>query len=260
MTEKTRAIVPVHYAGVGCEMDAIMAIADSKGLVVIEDNAHGLYGKYKGKNLGSIGQMATQSFHETKNIICGEGGALVINEDKYSERAEIVREKGTDRTRFFRGQVDKYSWIDKGSSYAPSDILAAFLYAQLMSAENIQSKRKNIWQFYLNNVQTWADQNGVGLPYVPDCCEQPYHMFYLLMPSNDIRSHFISHLKKQNINSVFHYLPLHSSRMGIELGGAGVECPVTDDVSERLVRLPFFNDIRNDELERIVDAVTSYTF
>lgn len=260
ITDRTRAIVPVHYAGVGCEMDAILDIADSKGLYVIEDNAHGLYGKYKGKNLGTFGQFATQSFHETKNIICGEGGALVINDANYSERAEIIREKGTDRSKFFRGQVDKYSWVDKGSSYVPSDILAAFLYAQLQHAEEIQSKRKDIWEYYFSALSSWANKSDVGLPYVPEYCEQPYHMFYLLMPAYDIRDDFIAHLKKHNINAVFHYLPLHSSDMGIELSEVAVECPVTDDVSSRLVRLPFFNDITKNELERIVGAVLSYTF
>jgi len=196
ITDKTRAIVPVHYAGVGCDMDAIMDIARARNLVVIEDNAHGLYGKYKKRNLGSIGHLATQSFHETKNIICGEGGALVINDDEYSERAEIVREKGTDRSRFFRGQVDKYSWIDIGSSYVMSDILAAFLYGQLLNSATIQENRKAIWEFYFKNLQEWAERSGVRMPLVPDYCQQAYHMFYLLMPSQEIRSDFMSYLEK----------------------------------------------------------------
>lgn len=260
VTEKTRAIVPVHYAGVGCEMDTILDIAENNNLVVIEDNAHGLYGMYKGRNLGSIGQLATQSFHETKNIICGEGGALVINDSSYTERAEIIREKGTDRSKFFRGQVDKYSWVDKGSSYVMSDILAAFLYAQLMKAEDIQGKRKRLWDLYHDNLRAWAERCGVGLPFVPDYCDQSYHMFYLIMPDSDIRSDFINYLKKYNINSVFHYVPLHSSKMGIELSDGAVECPVTDDVSSRLVRLPFFNDITEVEIERVVNAIQAYTF
>lgn len=258
ITDKTRAIVPVHYAGVACEMDAIVDIAASRNLIVIEDNAHGLYGKYKGKNLGSIAPLATQSFHETKNIICGEGGALVMNDDSYAERAEIIREKGTDRSRFFRGQVDKYSWVDKGSSYVTSDILAAFLYAQLIGAERIQNKRKHIWNFYHANLQQWADKAGVGLPFVPEYCEQPYHMFYLLMPSSDIRTDFIKFLDEHNINSVFHYLPLHSSKMGKELSETVMSCPVADDVSDRLVRLPFFNNLTDQEMERVVTTVNSY--
>ena len=260
ITDKTRAIVPVHYAGVGCEMDMILDIANSKNLIVIEDNAHGLYGKYKGRNLGSIGQLATQSFHETKNIICGEGGALVINDSKYGERAEIIREKGTDRSRFFRGQVDKYSWVDKGSSYVMSDILSAFLYAQLMRAEVIQEKRKSIWEFYCKKLQEWASNFKVRLPYVPSHCQQSYHMFYLLMPSSGVRSDFISYLKLHNIHSVFHYLPLHSSKMGKELCGLNLGCPVADDISNRLVRLPFFNNMTIDETRRVVDVVRSFSF
>ena len=259
ITDKTRAIVPVHYAGVGCDMDAIMDIANTRGLMVIEDNAHGLYGKYKGTNLGSIGHMATQSFHETKNIICGEGGALVVNDDRYCDRAEIIREKGTDRSRFFRGQVEKYSWIDKGSSYVMSDILAAFLYAQLLNSETIQENRKRIWGFYFDNLKEWAEHSGVGMPHVPAYCEQSYHMFYLLMPSQEIRSDFISYLDKYNIGSVFHYQPLHSSKMGAELGGKETACPITDDISSRLVRLPFFNNITSTALERVVNAINSFT-
>jgi len=258
ITDKTRAIVPVHYAGVGCEMDVIMDIASVRNLVVIEDNAHGLFGSYKGRDLGSFGHMATQSFHETKNIICGEGGALVINDKQYSERAEIIREKGTDRSRFFKGQVDKYSWIDKGSSYVMSDILAAFLYAQLMCADEIQKKRKTIWELYYSSLLGWADRFDIGLPFVPEYCSQPYHMFYLLMPSHDTRSDFIRYLKMHNINAVFHYLPLHSSKMGRELNDLKIECPVSDDVSSRLVRLPFFNGLSAVEIKRITDTINAY--
>ncbi|MBC7810370.1 MAG: dTDP-4-amino-4,6-dideoxygalactose transaminase, partial [Burkholderiales bacterium] len=182
ITPNTRAIIPVHYAGVGCEMDTIMDIANRHNIVVIEDNAHALFAKYRGRNLGTFGSMASQSFHETKNFICGEGGALLINDTSYAERAEIIREKGTNRSRFFRGQVDKYTWVDVGSSYLPSDMLAAFLYAQLEERAKIQSIRQRIWTFYNDQLQGWAQANGVGLPYVPDHCEQPYHMFYLLLP------------------------------------------------------------------------------
>ncbi|MCA9450940.1 MAG: DegT/DnrJ/EryC1/StrS family aminotransferase, partial [Candidatus Omnitrophica bacterium] len=183
ITPRTRAIVPVHYAGVGCEMDAILTIAQRHGIAVVEDNAHGLFGKYKGRYLGTFGCLATQSFHETKNFTCGEGGALLINDPQYIERAEIIREKGTNRSRFFRGQVDKYTWVDVGSSYLPSDILAAFLYAQLEARDQIQAKRQSIWHCYNDHLQDWATANGVRLPIVPACCEQPYHMFYLLLPS-----------------------------------------------------------------------------
>ncbi|MBL8156320.1 MAG: dTDP-4-amino-4,6-dideoxygalactose transaminase, partial [Anaerolineae bacterium] len=178
ITPRTRAIVPVHYAGVACDMDSIMTLAEARGLVVVEDNAHGLFGKYKGRPLGAIGALATQSFHETKNFTCGEGGALVINDPAYSERAEIIREKGTNRSRFFRGQVDKYTWVDVGSSYLPSEMLAAFLYAQLEQRQAIQSRRRDIWETYNRRLADWAAAQHVRLPVVPPECEQAYHMFY----------------------------------------------------------------------------------
>src|SRR5437016_8657468 len=183
ITPRTKAILVLHYAGVACEMDAIMEIAERHGIPVIEDNAHGLFGKYRGRYLGTFGSLATQSFHETKNFTCGEGGALIINDPQYIERAEIIREKGTNRSRFFRGQVDKYTWVDIGSSYLPSDVLAAFLYAQLKSREQIQAQRKHIWDYYYRHLEDWGRSSGVTLPYIPEHCEQPYHMFYLLLPS-----------------------------------------------------------------------------
>jgi len=213
LTPHTRAIMAVHYAGVACEMDRIMALAAERGLEVLEDNAHGLFGKYKGRYLGTFGSLAAQSFHETKNFTCGEGGALLINDMRFSERAEIIREKGTDRSRFFRGQVDKYTWVDVGSSYLPSDMLAAFLLAQFEAWEEIQGKRRRIWEFYDRNLQTWAAQNGVRRPVIPQHCEQPYHMYYLLLPSLEARQALIAHLKTYGILSVFHYLPLHLSTM-----------------------------------------------
>jgi len=243
ITSRTRAIVPVHYAGVGCEMDAILEIAGCHNIAVVEDNAHGLFGKYKGRYLGTFGCLATQSFHETKNFTCGEGGALLINDPQYIERAEIIREKGTNRSRFFRGQVDKYTWVDVGSSYLPSDILAAFLYAQLEAKEQIQAKRQTIWRYYYDHLLEWADTHGVRLPIVPAHCEQPYHMFYLLMPSLELRLRLIEHLKAHGILSVFHYQPLHLSDMGCRYGGQPGDCPVTEDVSDRLLRLPFYNDL-----------------
>jgi dTDP-4-amino-4,6-dideoxygalactose transaminase len=214
ITPRTRAIAPVHYAGVGCEMDEICAIAAKHQIPIVEDNAHGLFGKYRGKNLGTFGAFATQSFHETKNVTCGEGGALIINDPGYIERAEIIREKGTNRSRFFRGQVDKYTWVDVGSSYLPSDILAAFLYAQLEAREEIQAKRRKIWEYYYDNLATWAGENVVRLPVVPAYCDQSYHMFYILLPSLEYRQALIEHLKSRGILSVFHYLPLHLSDMG----------------------------------------------
>ena len=258
ITPRTKAIVPVHYAGVGCEMDAILDIAGRYGVAVIEDNAHGLFGKYKGKYLGTFGCLATQSFHETKNVTCGEGGALLINDPQYVERAEIIREKGTNRSRFFRGQVDKYTWVDLGSSYLPSDILAAFLYAQLEAREQIQAKRQRIWGYYYEHLQDWAQGHGVRLPIVPAHCEQPYHMFHLLMSSLEQRQALIAHLKVHGILSVFHYLPLHLSQMGRRFGGKEGDCPVTEDVSDRLLRLPFYNDLTEAEQASVVEAICNF--
>jgi dTDP-4-amino-4,6-dideoxygalactose transaminase len=255
ITQRTRAIVAVHYAGVGCEMDAISEVAARHSLAVIEDNAHGLFGEYKGRRLGSFGCLATQSFHETKNFSCGEGGALLINDPKYIERAEIIREKGTNRSRFFRGQVDKYTWVDMGSSYLPSEILSAFLYAQFEARDTIQSIRKRIWLYYFENLRDWAQKRGVKLPFVPSHCEQPYHMFYLILPSLQARQELIDHLGARGINSVFHYLPLHLSPMGRTFGGKAGACPVTEDLSDRLLRLPFYNELSETDQSRVVSAI-----
>ncbi|MDZ7267790.1 MAG: dTDP-4-amino-4,6-dideoxygalactose transaminase [candidate division KSB1 bacterium] len=258
ITPRTRAIVPVHYAGVGCEMDAIMEIARRHHIPVVEDNAHGLFGKYRGKYLGTFGALATQSFHETKNFTCGEGGALLINDLQYAERAEILREKGTNRSRFFRGQVDKYTWVDIGSSYLPSDLLAAFLLAQLEQRENIQNKRRALWQLYRSLLAEWAEQNLVRLPVVPPHCEQAYHMFYLLMPDLATRTRFLAHLKERAILAVFHYLPLHRSPMAARWLDRPCVCPVTEEISDRLVRLPFFNSMTPEEILRVVAAVREF--
>lgn len=257
---KTKAIIPVHYAGVGCEMDVIMEISELHGVPVIEDNAHGLFGKYKGRYLGTFGAMATQSFHETKNFNCGEGGALLINDPIYTERAEIIREKGTNRSRFFRGQVDKYTWVDIGSSYLPSDMLAAYLFAQFETSSEIQKIRKRIWRYYQTHLSAWASENGVRLPIVPEHCEQAYHMFYLLLPSLGDRQALIAHLKALGITSPFHYLPLHLSDKGKEFGGKAGDCPVTEDVSDRLLRLPFYNELTEADLDRVAAGVLSFRF
>jgi dTDP-4-amino-4,6-dideoxygalactose transaminase len=258
ISSRTKVIVVVHYAGVGCEMDSIVALAERHGIALVEDNAHGLFAKYKGKNLGTFGCLATQSFHETKNVTCGEGGALLINEEKFIERAEIIREKGTNRNRFFRGQVDKYTWVDLGSSYLLSDVLAAFLFAQLEHREQIQLGRRRIWETYNEELAEWAFKNGVALPFVPAYCEQSWHMFYVLMPSLEERQAFIAHLKKDDIGSVFHYVPLHLSEMGRRWGGKEGDCPVTECVSERLVRLPFYNELSEEDQTRVVSAVLDY--
>jgi len=256
---KTKVIVPVHYAGIGCEMDVIMGIAEKFNIPVVEDNAHGLFGKFKGKYLGTFGNFATQSFHETKNFTSGEGGALLINDPEYIERAEIIREKGTNRSRFFRGQIDKYTWVDIGSSYLPSDILAAFLYAQLENRELIQSKRKRVWNFYASRLKDWAEDNDFRIPFVPSHCEQPYHMFYLLSPSLEIRQSLIEYLMSNRVHAVFHYLPLHISDMGKGFGGKKGDCPVTEDISDRLVRLPFYNDISEEDQSRVIELIHSFS-
>ena len=260
ITSRTKAILPVHYAGVGCEMDTIMDIADRHHVPVVEDNAHGLFGKYKGQFLGTFGVMATQSFHETKNFSCGEGGALLINDPVYVERAEIIREKGTNRARFFRGQVDKYTWVDIGSSFLPSDILAAFLYAQLEQREKIQLHRKNIWEMYHAGLIDWATAHSVQLPHIPDYCEQSYHMFYFLLPNLELRQKFITYLRELGIYSVFHYLPFHLSDMGQRFGGKPGDLPVTESISDRLVRLPFHNALTSSEQEQVIDAIREFPF
>lgn len=258
ITPRTRAVVPVHYAGVGCEMDAIGAIAARHNVAVVEDNAHGLFGRYRGKLLGTFGALATQSFHETKNFMCGEGGALLVNDPQYVERAEILREKGTNRSRFFRGQVDKYTWVDLGSSYLPSDLLAAFLYAQLEARDRIQAQRRRAWEYYAAELADWLPERGVRLPIVPEHCDQPYHMFYLLFPSLEERQAVIAHLKSRGILSVFHYLPLHLSDMGRQFGGQPGDCPVTERVSDQLLRLPLFNDITEQDQARVVAGLKEF--
>jgi dTDP-4-amino-4,6-dideoxygalactose transaminase len=258
ITPKTKAIVVVHYAGVACEMDAILEIAGRHGIPVVEDNAHGLFGKYKGRYLGTFGTLATQSFHETKNFNCGEGGALLVNDRAFVDRAEIILEKGTDRSRFFRGQVDKYTWVDVGSSFLMSDMLAAYLYAQFETCREIQEIRKRIWTHYAQGLKSWACGNGVRLPLVPDHCEQSHHMFYLLLPSLENRQALIAHLNDLGVISPFHYIPLHLSAKGREYGGKPGSCPVTEHVSDRLLRLPFFNDLTETELHRVISGILSF--
>ena len=260
ITPRTKAIVPVHYAGVGCEMDSIMEIANRYNIAVVEDNAHGLFGKYKGRYLGTFGSMASQSFHETKNFTSGEGGALLINDKTLVGRAEIIREKGTNRSRFFRGQVDKYTWVDMGSSYLPSDMLAAFLFAQLEQREKIQLHRKQVWEIYAAGLKDWASAHNVRLPYIPAHCEQSYHMFYLLLPTLDLRQKLISYLHERGIYSVFHYLPLHLSDMGQKFGGREGDCPVTECVSDQLIRLPFHNALTSNDQEIVIESIREFPF
>ena len=258
ITEHTKAIFLVHYAGVGCEMDTIMAIARRRAVAVVEDNAHGFYGKYRGRYLGTFGKLATLSFHETKNFSCGEGGALLINDAQFNERAEILREKGTDRSKFFRGEVDKYRWVDIGSSYLPSDLLAAFLCAQLEYREQIQSMRCRIWETYAAELAAWAKTNGVRLPIVPPECEQSYHMFYAIMPSLESRQALISHLAGLGILAVFHYLPLHLSPVGLRFGGRQGDCPITEDLADCLIRFPFLSGMSSSEQTQVIEAVRGF--
>jgi len=241
-------------------MNSILAIAARHGVEVVEDNAHALFSRYQGAYTGTFGCLATQSFHETKNFTCGEGGALVINDRNLLERALVIREKGTNRSRFFRGQVDKYTWVDLGSSYLPSDLLAAFLLAQFEAKEEIQQKRKQIWNRYHEALADWAESHGVQLPVIPADCEQAYHMFYMLLPAADQRDSLISHLKAESILSVFHYTPLHLSEAGRRFAARASHCPVTEDISDRLLRLPFFNDLSRGEQDHVTTALMRFRF
>jgi dTDP-4-amino-4,6-dideoxygalactose transaminase len=238
-------------------MDTILDIARRRGVVVVEDNAHGLFGRYRGRPLGGCGALAALSFHETKNLSCGEGGALLLNDPALIERAEIIREKGTNRAAFFRGQVDKYTWVDVGSSYLPSDILAAFLWAQLEAAESIQQRRGDIWRRYAEALASWAAAEGVRLPQVPSHCEQPGHLFYLLMPSAADRDDLIEHLRQRGVSGVFHYMPLHRSPMA-QRWPARADCAVSEQVSACLVRLPFFTALDAASQEIVIEAVREY--
>ncbi len=229
------------------------------GIPVVEDNAHGLLGKYRGRWLGSLGALSTQSFHATKNFSCGEGGALLINDDALCERAEILREKGTDRSKFFRGEVEKYSWVDLGSSFVLSDLLAAYLLAQLEIRDQIQSARKKIWQHYQAEVATWAEKQGASLPHIPSECDPAWHLFYLLMSNLQAREDLRVHLRDRGILAVTHYVPLHSSPFGRNWGAAADSCPVTNHTADTLLRLPFYNSMTSLEQEKVIEAVTSFT-
>ena len=254
ITSRTRAIVVVHYAGVGCEMDTIMEIASRHNLIVIEDTAQGLMARYKGRALGSFGHMSTLSFHETKNVISGEGGALLINDLAFTERAEIIREKGTNRSQFFRGQVDKYTWVDVGSSYLPGEIIAAFLWAQLEDATHITTQRMVLWERYHEAFEELEAKDKVSRPVIPNECEHNAHMYYLLLPSLAARTKFITALRAKDIGAVFHYVPLHSSPAGQKYGRTAGAMLHTDTLSDRLVRLPLWPDLGKQQ-HAVIDAV-----
>ena len=258
ITSRTKAIVVVHYGGIACEMDAILEIARAHDIPVIEDNAHGLFGAYDGKPLGTFGALSTLSFHETKNVFCGEGGALVVNDAELVARAEVLRDKGTNRRRFLQGEVDKYTWIDLGSSFVPSDMLAAFLLAQLEQRTSVQSARKSLWGRYRDELEGWAERRGVSLPVVPPRCAPAYHLFHLLLPTSEERRAFIEHMRARGVQAIFHYLPLNISPMGQQLGGRPGDCPVTESVAERLVRLPFYSSMTEAEQMFVIDAVLAF--
>jgi dTDP-4-amino-4,6-dideoxygalactose transaminase len=258
ITARTRAIVVVHYGGIACEMETISKIARAHDIPLIEDNAHGLFGAYGDQPLGTLGAMSTLSFHETKNVFCGEGGALVVNDAELTPRAEILRDKGTNRGRFIQGDVDKYTWLDVGSSFVPSDILAAFLLAQLERRAFVQAARKSVWERYRDELAPWSERRGVSLPVVPPRCGPAYHLFHLLLPTSDDRSAFIGHMGSRGVQAIFHYLPLHISPMGQRLGGRPGDCPVTESVSDRIVRLPFYSSMTEAEQTHVIKAVLEF--
>lgn len=258
ITPKTKAIVVVHYAGVACEMDAIMDIAKRHNLLVIEDAAQGVFAQYKGKTLGTIGHLGCYSFHETKNVISGEGGALLINDERFIERAEIIREKGTNRTQFFRGQVDKYTWVDIGSSYLPGEVIAAFLWAQFEDADKITERRLAIWDVYHTNLEALEQNGGLNRPIIPEFCQQNAHMYYIMLHSLEIRTELINHMRENSIYPVFHYVPLHSSPAGKKYGRVFGEMTNTNELSDRLLRLPMWLSISEAEQKSVIDTVKHF--
>jgi dTDP-4-amino-4,6-dideoxygalactose transaminase len=258
ITERTRVIAPVHYAGVACEMDAINALAKRYNLRVVEDAAQGVNATYRGAYLGTLGDFGAYSFHETKNFVCGEGGALVSSRAEDVERAEIVREKGTNRSQFYRGQVDKYTWVDVGSSYLPADILAAFLLPQLQQREAITAQRKRVYETYQRALHPLADRGLAQLPTVPDHCGTNYHMFYLVVESLSVRTALLEHLRAAGILAVFHYVPLHTSPVGLSLGYRAGMLPVTESISDRLLRLPLYPTLSEQDLDSIIGEILSF--
>lgn len=256
ITNKTKAIIPVHYAGVSCDMDCIMSIAKENNLKVVEDAAQGVNSKYKGKYLGTIGDLGCYSFHGTKNYSCGEGGAILINNDEVlARRAEIIREKGTNRSQFIRGEVDKYSWVDVGSSYLPSDILSAMLFAQFEKLDEIQEKREKVYLRYYNGLKHLEKQGKLRLPIIPEFCQSNYHMFYILLNSEKERNYLMDKLKENDIFAVFHYIPLHMSPMGLKLGYKKGNLPKTENLSGRILRLPMYAGLTESEVNFIVEKI-----
>lgn len=258
ITKRTKAIFPVHYAGVSCEMDRIMEIASRHELTVVEDAAQGVNAFYKGRPLGSIGHLGAYSFHETKNYVCGEGGALCVNASEHIERAEIIRDKGTNRSRFLRGMMDKYTWVDVGSSYVPSELNCAFLYAQLEQLESISQRRRDIYDFYRHHLAPLERQGWLQLPGIPADCESNYHMFYVLLRDAEVRDALIANLKEHGIAAPFHYVPLHTAPVGMAYGYRAGDLPVTEELSSRLMRLPFYCDISQIEQMEVVSRIQAF--
>ncbi len=258
ITADTRAIFVVHYAGVSCEMDRIMTIAGKHKLIVVEDAAQGVHATYNGRALGSIGHLGAYSFHDTKNYVCGEGGALCVNSPEFAERAEIIREKGTNRSQFFRGEVDKYTWVDAGSSFVPAEIACAFLFAQLEAMDEITARRREVHQFYLENLSPLEEREMLSIPRTPEGCETNYHVFYVLLADEKTRDGLMAHLKQRGISAVFHYVPLHTSVMGKRFGYREGDLPLTENLSARLLRLPFYPDITRDEQMRVVRCLSEF--
>lgn len=258
ITPKTRAILVVHYAGISCEMDKIMQIAKKYKILVIEDAAHAIEAKYKESYLGSIGDIGSYSFHETKNIVCGEGGAILINDERFSEKAEIIREKGTDRSKFFRGETDKYTWVDIGSSFLPSEILSAFLYAQFEKIDCINEKRSRIWNYYYGRLARLEEKGLIIRPVIPKDCTHNSHIFYILLNNLKTRNNLMHHLKKSGILAVFHFLPLHLSPMGLKMGYKPGDFPVTEHTSDCILRLPLYYDLGKKDLDRIIKEIENF--
>lgn len=258
ITARTKAIVIVHYAGIACEMDAIMALSSRYNIPIVEDNAHGLFATYRERYLGTFGVLAMLSFHETKNFTCGEGGALIVNDPQYAPRAEILREKGTDRTQFYLGLVDKYTWIDVGSSYAMSDLLASVLLSQLERRATIQGKLTELWWRYWDGLKDATRAAGIAVPTVPEGCQPSAHLFYVLARDDRDRADLMEWLKRQGIATAFHFMPLHASKMGRSFGYAAGDLPITESVSQRLLRLPLHTGLTTDQQDRVIDAICEY--
>jgi dTDP-4-amino-4,6-dideoxygalactose transaminase len=257
LDDRVRAVLPVHYAGVACDMDGLRAVlADRPDVAVIEDNAHGLFGRWRGQPLGSLGRMSTLSFHETKNFVCGEGGALLLNDPRDVDRARVLYDKGTNRRAFFLGQVDKYTWKDTGSSFGMSDTLAAYLTAQLEQRDVIQAKRRSLFHRYMAALEPLVATHGVRLPVVPGHCDPAFHMFYVLLPDRAMRDAVLAEMRQDGVQPTFHYIPLHSSDAGRRFSAWPTDCPVSDDISGRLLRLPFFNNLSVEDFERVVASFT----